>query len=170
MFIYGIYTLINAGGRINVFLFVQTVLCIPCCLNHVSVCSVEVREKNKPHAFFSMAEASFFAVRIIEVFMDTNTQINASQRSLELLMLCSMMLFFLFETNFLVEREEGNLKSPSKYYMAGLASLAFPFVAVIPYLLVSLFWCFEADCFVIQVLECCIMLFAASRLLTVNQE
>ena len=170
MFIYGIYCLVKAEGRLDIFLFVQTVLCIPCCLNHISICSVEVREKNKPHAFFSMAEALFFGVRIVDVFMDTTTQINASQRSLELLMLCSMMLFFLFETNFLVKREEGNLKSPSKYYMAGLASVAFPALSVIPYLLVSLFWCFEANYLIMDVLSCCVMLFAASRLLTVGQE
>lgn len=168
MFVYGIYSLVSSA-KMNYFLFAETVLCIPCCLNHVSICSSEVREKNTPHALFSMAEAVFFAVRIIEVFMDTKTQINASQRSLELLMLCAMMMFFLFESNFLVKREEGGLKSIAKYYMAGLASVAFPIVSVIPYLAVSLFWCYETGFLVMDILECCVMIFAASRLLTLKK-
>ena len=85
-------------------------------------------------------------------------------------MLCSMMIFFLLEAEFLVIREEGNLKSISKYVMSGIASVVFPFVAVIPYLAVSLFWCFETDFVVMDVLECCIMLFAASRLLTLKTD
>lgn len=170
LFFYGIYKLSGIVGGMNYFLLAEIVLCIPCCLNHISVCSSEVRAKNTPHALLAMSEAVFFAVRIIEVFMDKNSQINVSQRSLELLMLCSMMIFFLLEAGFLVNREEGNLKSLSKYLMAGMASMVFPVIAVLPYLAVSLFWCFEAQFVIMDVVECCIMLFAASRLLTLRFE
>ena len=98
------------------------------------------------------------------------SQINVSQRSIELVMLCSMMVFFLLESEFLVIREEGNLKSLSKYVMSGIASVIFPVVVVIPYLAVSLFWCFESDFVVMEVLECCIMLFAASRMLSLRTD
>jgi len=100
--------------------------------------------------------------------MDTDSQINVSQRSLELLMLCSMMLFFLFEANFLVENEELNMKNLSKYLMSGVATVAFPIIAVLPYLAVSLFWCYESNFLVMDVLECCIMMFAASRIMTLH--
>jgi len=168
VFLYGLYMIFSASGNRNYFLFAQVVLCIPCCLNHISVCSNEIREKNKPHALFAMSEAVFFAIRTVEVFMDTDSQINVSQRSLELLMLCSMMLFFLFEANFLVENEELNMKNLSKYLMSGVATVAFPIIAVLPYLAVSLFWCYESNFLVMDVLECCIMMFAASRIMTLH--
>ena len=170
LFIYGIYSLMGMEGQKNYFLIAEIVLCIPCCLNHISVCTSEVRVKNTPHALFAMSQALFFAVRVVEVFMDTTSQINVSQRSLRLLMLCSMMLFFLFEASFLVKREEGGLKSLSKYFMAGAATAAFPLIAVLPYLAVSLFWCFESRFVIMDVVDCCIMLFAASRLLTLKSE
>ena len=158
---------VTSNGLLFVF---QLVLCIPCCLNHFSICSSEIRAKNTKHSVFAISEAVFFALRLVEVFMDTTTQINASQRSLSLLLICSAMLFFLFEAGFLVQREEGGLKSVSKYLMAGLATVAFPIVSLIPYLAVSLFWCYPTGFLVMDVLECCIMLFAASRLLTLRGE
>lgn len=168
VFLYGLYTIFSAAGDRNYFLYAEVVLCVPCCLNHISVCSSEIREKNTPHAIFAMSEAIFFAVRIVEVFMDTTTQINVSQRSLELLMLCAMMLFFLFEARFLVDRVEESDNSISAYLMSGVASVAFPMIAVIPYLAVSLFWCYESKFLVMDVLECCIMMFAASRIMTLH--
>ena len=168
LFLYGIYKIAGSQGGVNYFLFAEIALCVPCCLNHISVCSTEVREKNTPHALLAMSEAIFFGVRVIEVFMDTKSQINVSQRSLELLMLCSMMLFFLLESAFLVNREEENMKSLSKYFMSGIAAVVFPIISVLPYLAVSLFWCFEAQFVVMDVVECCVMLFAASRLLTLK--
>ena len=83
-------------------------------------------------------------------------------------MLCSMMLFFLFEARFLVDSEQETKDSVSKYLMSGIASVAFPVIAVIPYLAVSLFWCYESEFLVMDVLECCIMMFAASRILTLH--
>lgn len=170
LLLYGIYKIVSSQDDLNYFLLAEIALCVPCCLNHVSVCSTEIREKNTPHALFAMSEALFFGVRVIEVFMDTKSQINVSQRSLELLMLCSMMIFFLLESEFLVKREEERAKSLSKYFMAGVATVVFPIIAVLPYLAVSLFWCFDAHFVVMDVVECCAMLFAASRLLTLKFE
>ena len=111
-----------------------------------------------------------FAVRIIEVFMDTTKQINVSQRSLELVMLCSMMMFMLFEAKFQIKSEETDSGSVMKYFASGLSTVAFTLLTVLPYLVVSLFWCFEQHVIVLDVLECCIMLFAASRLLTLRDQ
>lgn len=168
-FLYGLYSIVTVGGM-SYFKIVEVMLCIPCCFNHISVCSNEVREKNTYHALLAMSEAVFFAVRVVEVFMDTKSQINVSQRSLELIMLCAMMIFFLVESRFLVKSELTEEKSLSKYFMAGVATVVFPLVAVIPYLAVSLFWCFESQFVVMDVLDCCVMLFAASRLLTLRFE
>lgn len=175
--IYGVFQLLtpevdevtNANMPLNYFLFFEVVLAVPCIFNHISICSNEVREKNTPHALLGMSEAMFFAVRTVEVFMDTTTQINISQRSLELVMLCSMMMFFLLEAGTLVKRKDGDI-SVSKYCLAGLATVALPIIAVAPYLVVSLFvLCFDCDFIIMDVLECGIMLFAASRLLTLKE-
>jgi len=170
VFLYGIYSIMGSAGNRNYFLVAEVILCIPCCLNHISVCSSEIREKNTPHALFAMSEAVFFALRVVETFMDKNSQINVSQRSLELVMLCSVMVFFLLESAFLVKREQEEKESLSKYFMSAIATVVFPIVAVMPYLAVSLFWCFDAEFVIMDVLECCIMLFAASRLLTLKTE
>lgn len=170
IFLYGIYSIMGNAGQRNYFLIAEVALCVPCCLNHISVCSSEIREKNTPHALFAMSEAVFFALRVVETFMDKEGQINVSQRSLELIMLCSIMIFFLLEAAFLVKKEDGEGVSMPKYFMAALATVVFPIIAVIPYLAVSLFWCFEADFVIMDVLECCVMLFAASRLLTLKAE
>lgn len=167
LFINGIYSLVASDG-FSILFFLQVALCIPCCLNHLSICSKEVREKNTPQSLLAMSEAVFFAVRIVEVFMDTKHQINVSQRSLELVMLCSMMLFMLFEARFQIKSEEIDSGSIVKYYVSGLSTIAFTLLTVLPYLIVCLFWCFESRVIVVDVLECCIMLFAASRLLTLR--
>lgn len=167
VFLYGVYSLITASAP-NYFLYAQVVLCIPCMLNHISICSKEVREKNTPQSLLAMSEAVFFAVRIVEAFMDTNHQINVSQRSLELVMLCAIMMFFLIEAKFQIKSEDTESGSISKYFMAALATVALSVVTLIPYLLVCLFWCFEAHFIVMDVLECCVMIFAASRVLTLR--
>lgn len=167
VFIYGVYTIFTAS-EVNLFLYAQIALCVPCCLNHVSICSKEVREKNTPHALLAMSEAVFFAVRTVECFMDVTTQINASQRSLRLLMLCAMMIFFVCEAGFFVERED-SAPSVSKYSMAGLATVAFTFVSLVPYLAASFVVpSYSVDFVFMHVLDCCIMLFAASRILTLK--
>ena len=112
-----------------------------------------------------MCGALFFAVRIIEVFMNKNTQINTSQRSLELVLLCAVMMFLLTEASTLITGEFA-LKNLSKYVASALAVIAMVFIAVIPYLAVSVFWVYRADFVVMDILECCIALYAASRMLT----
>lgn len=166
-FIYGIYSLVITQ-KMDYLLFLECILCVPCVLNHINICTYEVREKNAPQAIFAMSEALFFALRIVEVFMDQETQINISQRSLNILMLCSLMLFSLYEAKFLVKGEEKTIKSLSKYLMSTLATISFTLVAVVPYLAVSLFWNFTATSVVTEVLECCIMIFALSRLLSLE--
>lgn len=156
----------NAGPLI--FKGIQILMCLPCGVNHLLICAKEKREKNTSHSLLAMSIPVFFALRVIEVFMSTETQINTSQRSLELLMLCAMMLFYLYESSFLTERnDEASLKRKcTNYYIAALAVVCVSCVAAVPYLLVSIFWVFESSFMVMDVLECCVMLYAASRIVT----
>lgn len=161
--------LVNAAPDVtsNGLLFlVQVLLCIPACLNHLTICSKKVRRKNKHYALLSLCETLFFAFRIVEVFMDIKSQINTSQRSLEILLLCSVMLFFMYESQFLVSVENG--VSISKYYMSALAAISFTLVAALPYLAVSVFRLYTPKFALVYVLECCVALFALSRVLTLK--
>ncbi len=162
----GLFTAFTAK-TLNLFLVLELILCIPCIINHISICSVEVREKNSHHAFLSMSGAVFFAVRIIEVFMDTTRQINVSQRSLELVLLCAIMMFLISETSFLITGEFAQ-KNISKYLSSALAVVAMTILTAVPYLAVSVFWVFRNEFVVMDILECCMAIYAASRILTVH--
>ena len=165
--IYGVYMFATAT-EFRPFLAAQVVLAIPCALNHVFICSKEVREKNAPQSLLAMSEALFFAVRTVEVFMDTKSQINTSQRSIVLIMLCTMMLFFMYEAKFQIRNEDTKPVSVANYFMCGVGTVALTLVTVLPYLAVCLFWHFESHNIILDVLECCIMIYAASRMLTLR--
>lgn len=161
--------LVNAAPEVTsngILFLIQVLLCVPAALNHISVCTKNVRKKDKHYALLCLCETLFFAFRIVEVFMDTKSQINTSQRSLEILMLCSVMLFFMYESQFLVNAEGGT--SISKYYMSALGVISFAFVAVLPYLAVSAFGNYAPKFALVYVLECCVALFAAARIFSLN--
>lgn len=162
----GLFTVFTSKS-VSFFLVIELLLSIPCIFNHIAICSVEVRKKDSRHALLAMCGALFFAVRIIEVFMNKNTQINTSQRSLELVLLCAVMMFLLTEASTLITGEFA-LKNLSKYVASALAVIAMVFIAVIPYLAVSVFWVYRADFVVMDILECCVALYAASRMLTIH--
>ena len=89
-------------------------------------------------------------------------------------MLCAIMLFFLGESSFLVNKNTDDENDEkifgfAKYYVAAVGVVMLTFIAVIPYLLVSVFWVFESDFLLMDVLECCIMLYAASRLIAAHK-
>lgn len=166
--IYSVYMLSTAPA-FRPFLAAQIVLAIPCAINHVFICSKEIREKNAPQSLLAMSEALFFAVRTVEVFMDTKSQINTSQRSLVLVMLCAMMLFFMYEAKFQISGQDTKQSSVANYFMCGAGTVALTLVTVFPYLAVCLFWHFESSNIIVDVLECCVMIYAASRMLTLRK-
>lgn len=153
-----------------VFKGIQILMFLPCGFNHLLICAKEKREKNISHALLSMSVPVLFALRVIDVFMSYETQMNTSQRSLELLMLCAMMLFYMYESSFLTERSDEAVLKPkfTNYYIAALAVVCITCIAAVPYLLVSIFWVFESSFIVMDVLECCVMLYAASRIVTAH--
>ena len=166
VFAYGMYLVFTSRMTSPLFV-VQMLLCIPCGINHLTICSKEVRGQSTAYAYLSMSTAVFFALRLIEVFMDVSKQINTSQRSLEILMLCSMMMFFLAESDYVVNKKNIQKKSAVRYFVFGLCVIIFTAATVVPYLVVSEFvWMAGRGLVIMDVLECCIMIFAASRLLT----
>ena len=173
IFVYGIYAAFIGESQLGKLMLVQVILCIPCGINHLFVCAKVRREKTASQALLAMSVPVMFAIRIIELFMRTDTQINTSQRSLELLMLCAIMLFFLGESSFLVtkntDEQDEKMSGFAKYYIAAMGVVMLTIIAVVPYLLVSVFWVFETDFLLMDVLECCVMLYAASRLIAAHK-
>ncbi len=164
--VWGLYSAF-ADGKAGLFLTLELILCIPCIINHVAICASEVRKKNSWHAIVSMAAPLFFAVRVVEVFMNTGAQINISQRSLELLMLCAAMIFMLKESSMLITGEL-SAKNISGYLASGLALIAMTIITVVPHLALSVFWVFENEFAVMDILECSAAIYAVSRILTLH--
>lgn len=166
VFVYGIYSIGFADKAMSAFATLQIILCLPCGFNHLMICAKERRGKNNSQALLAMSAPVMFATRVVEVFMGVDTQINTSQRSLELLMLCAIMMFYLYESAFLVNKKsEKSGQTPfANYYLSGICTVVLTCIAVVPYLAVSVFRVFEADFVIMDVLECCVMLYAASRL------
>ena len=171
VFVYGMYLKLFTDNTVGILLLLQIILCVPAGFNHLMICAKEHREKTTAQALLAMSVPVMFALRVIDVFMATDTQINTSQRSFELLMLCAVMVFYLYESAFVVNKkfEEGDNRVFVNYYVSALSAVVLTFVTVIPYLLVSVFWVFETDFVIIYVLECCVMLYAACRLLAAHK-
>lgn len=171
--VFGIYKFATGASR-SVFLAIELLLCIPCAVNFLNVCLKEVRKKSVGQTLLALSPAVYFAVKTIEVFVDTKTQINTSQRSLMLVMLCSMMLFFVTEAVFMLpggRRQEGKYPNTlSKYYAFGIFSFDFALVALVPYIIVSAFWMYNSSFIVMDVLHACVGLYAATRMFVLVQE
>lgn len=171
LFLYGMYVMITSPMMPKFLYAVQIVLCLPCAVNHLFICARENRRGTGGETMLAFCTPVLFAVRVVDVFMATDTQINTTQRSLELLMLCAMMLFYLYEASFLVKKNDEGTKPvnyTARYYIACLAVVVLTCITVVPYLGVSLFWVYKADFVVMDVLEVCVMLYAASRLVTAH--
>lgn len=170
LFGYGLYCMLFSESGADLPLIIEALLCVPCGINHLFISANEKRKKTTVQGLLALSVPVFFAVRTIEVFMGTDTQINASQRSLELMMLCSVMLFYLFEASFIAKDDGESKTSLSNYYAAATATVSLVCVSVLPYLLVSVFWVFETDFVVMDALECCVMLYAACGVLTAGED
>jgi len=163
--VYQFVTLKNTGA----FRAVELLVCIPCVFSFYCICVKENRERNIKNLVFALCPALFYGVRTIHMFTDTHTQINASQRSLSLVMLCSMMLLFIQEAYFLIpkhEKAESDKEKKSvafKYAAITLIVMTLALTAALPYIAVSAFWMFESDFLVMDVLDLCIGVYALTR-------
>ncbi len=170
---YGLYKLFNSQS-VSAFLVVELFLCVPCMINFFSICAKEQRLRNATQTLLSLFPALFFAVRIIERFTDVTTQINVSQRSLTLIMLCSAMMFFVCETRFflplpsqeMADSDKTKTHNVVKYFASGLFTVSFVIMTVLPYLVVCSFWVFSSDFLLMDILDGCIGLYALTRLVS----
>lgn len=169
VFIYGIYLMLFTENTVGLLFKIEMVLCIPCGFNQLVICAKEHRKKGTGDALLAMSAPILFALRIVDIFMNTTTQMNTSQRSFELVMLCATMLFFLYESAFLVEKDTSQKERSrifGNYYVSAVCVVVLTFLTTIPGLLVSVFWVFENNFLIMDVLQCCVMLYAAARLIT----
>ncbi len=172
---FGFYRIFTSQSN-GTFFAIEMVLCIPCVVNFFYTCAKEMRDRNAVQTLLSLFPALFYAVRTVEKFMDVSSQINASQRSLTLLMFCSAMLFFVCETGFFLPGTEKNKEADKshtsfvKYFGAGAFTLSFAIVAVLPYLAVSAFWRYNSEFIIMDILDACIGLYAMTRLMSLTRD
>lgn len=170
---YGIFMAFK-GAQTDVWFWIEMLICIPCMINFFVICSKEQRDRNVKQTVLSLMPAVFFAVRTVSVFTDVKTQINVSQRSLTLVMLCAMMMFFVCETAFFLpentetKETENQSNAPSlvKYFFTGIFTVAFAVIAVLPYLTVTAFWMYESKFLLMDILDASVGLYALTRLIS----
>ena len=86
----------------SIFLAIETVLCVPSAAYLLKVFVENVKKEEDNGGFMAIFPALYVAIRATGIFMDTKTQINASQRSFTLLFLAITMLFFMAEAEFFI--------------------------------------------------------------------
>lgn len=172
---YGAYEFFKAPVK-NAFFAIELLLCIPCIIFFFSMCAKETREKSSAGVLLSLSPAVYYAIRTIHVFTDTKTQINTSQRELTLVMLCCMMLMFVYEAYFLVadktdaDAEKTGKTAGIRYMSFTLMSMTLSLVSALPYIAVSAFWVFDANFLAMDVLDLCIGVYAFTRAVTLCRQ
>lgn len=171
----GAYEFIKAPVKCA-FFAIELLLCIPCIIFFFSMCVKETKEKNAANIILNLSPAVYYAIRTIHFFTDVKTQINTSQRELSLLMLCSMMLMFVYESYFLLKEKNDDdaqkeRKSASvKYAVFTLLSMTLSLVSALPYIAVSAFWVFDSQFLAMDVLDLCIGVYAFTRAVTLCRQ
>ena len=117
-----------------------------------------------------MYPAIFYAVRVIDTFVDKTTQINSSQRSLKLVVLCSMMLMLLYEAEFVLQKSEQSQRSVAKYYATCIFSFSFAIISVIPYVAVCAFGSYSSEFLLMDILVGCVGVYALTRAMSLAKE
>lgn len=115
-----------------VLLAVEAVLYIPTAVFFVGMAFGKAKL-----GMLSLCTASAYGLRAIRLFMDTQSQINASQRSFMLAFLAVTMLFFVSEAEFFVPlgklEKEGKAKSKryAKYFVLGVIAVELAVIFVL---------------------------------------
>lgn len=171
LFFTGLFRLF--GSRpLNIFLLIETVLCVPSALYFWHVC---VSGNRKPEGDYPdpsvlpLFPAVFVGVCTVERFIDVTRQINASERSFEMFTLVCLMMFFVSEARFYAPLRESEKTSAVKaknagvYYAYALLVTVTVAAVILPYMLVSAFWLYDASDILYHVLYACIGLYALAR-------
>lgn len=165
VFIYGAYMIVTRKMP-EVFFMIEILLCLPCFVNFLFVCLKENRQRNAKQMIPCIFVSLFYAVRVIDTFMDVKTQMNTSDRSLKLIMLCAMMLFFVTESGFLAQadKEESQRRGLKFRYVLSAALVGvFVLVSAFPSVLLNAFWLYNSQFLLMDLLDVCVGLYASAR-------
>lgn len=165
----GIYNMI-AGRTTDIFTQIAILLCIPVAANFFLICAREQRKKNVSQTVIAMFPVIFYAVRIIGTFVDSTTQINSSQRSLKLVVMCAIMLMFLYEAEYMIPKNEQKQRSVAKHYAFCLFSYSFALISVVPYILACALWFYQTQFLLMDILDACVGVYALTRAVTLVKE
>lgn len=123
-----------------------------------------------------LAPALYAAVRTITLFMNTENQINASQRSFVLLTLICIMMFFVTEAEFGVPyavsdaaaAQKRMSRLSSRYFAYGLAASCLVIVVIITYALAQAFWIYDKSSLLYNLMDLCFGLYALVRVFSIG--
>lgn len=165
VFVYGVY-MIATKKMADTFFMIEILLCLPCFVNFFLVCLKENRQKSAKQMILCIFVSLFYAVRVIDTFMDVETQMNTSYRTLNLLMLCAMMLFFVTEAGFLADadKDEGQNKGLKfRYVLSSALAGMFVLVSAFPSVLLNAFWLYNSQFLLMDLLDVCVGIYVSVR-------
>ncbi len=171
LFFTEIFNLAAGVGKPDILMIAALVLCIPSVISFLNVFFVSIgKSKFSNLALLPAFPPLYVAVRTISLFIDTSTQINASQRSFELLTMVFAMMFLVTEASYSVrmrpdEDAEKNKKNrDARYFVCAVITAALALIVTATYLLAVLTGKYEAGYDTCDhVLTLCFGIYAAVR-------
>lgn len=174
-----IYDIFVGKRALNLLLGADMILCIPTIVYFFYICSKGAKiDPNDPPTYnlLPLFPALYAAVRTVTLFIDKETQINASQRSFVLLTMICIMMFFVTEAEFAVPKLQGleedaekkaMRRISAKYYALGLAVSCLVLVIILSYAIVQAFWLYKDDSILYNIMDICFGLYAIIRVFSI---
>ena len=161
-----IYDIFVGKRALNLLLGAEMILCIPTIVYFFYICSKGAKiDPNDPPTY-----------NLLPLFIDKETQINASQRSFVLLTMICIMMFFVTEAEFAVPKLQGleedaekkaMRRISAKYYALGLAVSCLVLVIILSYAIVQAFWLYKDDSILYNIMDICFGLYAIIRVFSI---
>lgn len=173
-----IFDMVVGRRPISILLCAETVLCVPTILYFFVICSKGAKtDITKPatYSLLPLFPALYAAMRTITLFIDKETQINASQRTFVLLTMICIMMFFVTEAEFAIPRlcqdKENEKKTmrgiAAKYYALGIAVSSLVLVIIVTYAFAQAFWLFTDESLLYNIMDVCFGLYALIRVFSI---
>lgn len=196
VFFVNIVDMATGKRTFSLFLGAETVLCVPSILYFFTVCSRGAKQEKDAASAYSLLPlfpALYTAIRIIALFINTETQINASERSFSLLAMVFIMMFFVTEAEFSVSlspsdddndkenKEKKENTDPAaqaarlaktkasltaKYLVYALVVVTLTVAILLPSAFASAFLTYDRAGILYRMMDLCIGLYALMRLFT----
>ena len=194
VFFVNIVDMATGKRTFSLFLGAETVLCVPSILYFFTVCSKGAKQEKDSASAYSLLPlfpALYTAIRTIALFINTETQINASERSFSLLAMVFIMMFFVTEAEFSVSlspSDDDNDKEKNKetvdpaaeaarlakakasltakYLVYALVVVTLTVAILLPSAFASAFLTYNRAGILYRMMDLCIGLYALMRLFT----